>query len=278
MFANRQLIIATKHAKDSVIKPLLESGLGVVCIENKLFDTDTLGTFSGEVERTEDPLATLRNKCLIAMDKHNCELGIATEGSFGPHPSLFFANANDELMIFIDKKNSIEVVQRELSLATNFNGQKTSSISELKEFAKKAKFPSHGVILRDAKDSFKTIIKDIKNWNILYKHFNEIIAKYGEAFIETDMRAMNNPSRMKVIKKLTKKLLQNLKSTCPKCSFPGFSIKDLKRGLPCKECGMPTKSTLAYIYLCNNCNHSATKMYPLKKMQEEAMYCDFCNP
>ena len=58
MFQNRQLLIATKHNKERVIAPLLEEALGVTCVVNDTFDTDTLGTFTGEVERTLDPLAT----------------------------------------------------------------------------------------------------------------------------------------------------------------------------------------------------------------------------
>lgn len=32
------------------------------------------------------------------------KLGIASEGSFGPHPSMFFISADDEFLIYMDKK------------------------------------------------------------------------------------------------------------------------------------------------------------------------------
>ena len=80
MFENRKLLIATKHGKEQVIAPLVEQALGVSCFVTTKFDTDTLGTFSGEVPRKEDALSTLRNKCLLAMEKNGCELGIANEG------------------------------------------------------------------------------------------------------------------------------------------------------------------------------------------------------
>ncbi len=123
MFLNRKLLIATKHQKESVIAPILEKELGVICFVDETFDTDTLGTFTGEIERELDPISTAREKCLRAMKVNNCNLGIASEGSFGPHPSIFFVTADDEFLIFIDKLNNIEVVVRELSTSTNFNGK-----------------------------------------------------------------------------------------------------------------------------------------------------------
>jgi len=124
MFERRRLIIATKHHKEQVIAPLLEEALGVNCFVDESFDTDTLGTFSGEIEREQDPISTARLKCLKAMELNNCDLGVASEGSFGVHPSIFFASADDEFLIFIDKKNDLEIIARELSTETNFDGKK----------------------------------------------------------------------------------------------------------------------------------------------------------
>ena len=61
-FKNRRLLIDTKHAKEKVIVPLLESGLGVSCFINQGFDTDAMGTFTGEFERKDDPIRTVRRK------------------------------------------------------------------------------------------------------------------------------------------------------------------------------------------------------------------------
>ncbi len=117
LFKNRRLVIATKHEKESVIAPLLEEALGVSCFIIEGFDTDSWGTFSGEVERKQDPIATARQKCLKAMELSNCELGVASEGSFGAHPSLFFTSADDEFLIFIDKKNNLHQVRSEARLS-----------------------------------------------------------------------------------------------------------------------------------------------------------------
>ena len=60
MFHNRRLIIATQHHKEKVIAPLFEEKLGVHCFTDSQLNTDVLGTFSGEVERNNDPITTAR--------------------------------------------------------------------------------------------------------------------------------------------------------------------------------------------------------------------------
>jgi hypothetical protein len=278
MFKNRKLIIATKHQKETVIAPLLEKALGVYCFVDPNFDTDTFGTFSGEVERQQDPISTVRLKCLKAMELNNCDLGIASEGSFGPHPSLFFASAGDEFIIFIDKKNNLEIIARELSLETNFNGKDIDSEAELFEFSELAKFPSHHLILKKSKTDTTDMEKGIGDATILKETFNNILKKHGCAYVETDMRALFNPSRMDIIEIATKKLVEKIQSTCPECHTPGFGVTNVKQGLPCELCRTPTESTLSLIYTCQKCEFEKEEIHPNGKQTENPMYCNYCNP
>lgn len=278
MFQNRKLLIATKHQKEKVIAPILEMELGVTCFIDSTFDTDTFGTFTGEIERELDPVSTVREKCLKAMMINDCELGIASEGSFGPHPSVFFINADDEFLIFIDKKNNLEIIVRELSTETNFNGKTIKSENELLDFAKSAGFPEHKLILRKSKDEAFEIYKDLNTHEDLINTFKHLYSEYQSAYAETDMRAMNNPTRMQVIQKATIKLIEKIKSTCPECKTPGFGVTDAKKGLKCELCGAPTNSTLSYIYECQHCKYTKEEMYPNNKKSEDPMYCDNCNP
>lgn len=85
---------------------LFKKKLGVSCFIDEIFDSDALETFTGEVERELGPVSTARKKCLQAMRLNNCDLGIASEGSFGPHPSYFFVCSDDEVLIFIDLTNN----------------------------------------------------------------------------------------------------------------------------------------------------------------------------
>ena len=278
MFKGRKLIIATKHGKEKVIAPFLEQGLGVKCFVAIDLDTDKLGTFTGEVERNDDPLTTARNKCYMAIDLTNCDLAIASEGSFGPHPTIFFIPADDEILIFIDKINGLEIIVRELSTETNFNGSEIKTKEKLLEFAANANFPSHGLILRKSRYEFADIVKGITNVEELINVFNSLIDKFGTAYIETDMRAMYNPTRMKVIESAAKKLIKKINTLCPVCNMPGFGITDAKEGLPCELCNFPTRSTISYIYSCQKCNYKKEEKYPKGKQTEDPMYCDYCNP
>jgi len=278
MFRNRTLLVATKHEKEKVIAPILEEKLGIKCIVAIGFDTDVLGTFSGELERKDDPITTARNKCKIAMELSACDMAIASEGSFGPHPSIFFVPADDEFLIFIDKKNELEIIVRELSTETNFNAAEIKSEKELIEFAKAAQFPSHGLILRKNKDDYSEMIKGITNLDSLLDAYRQFSRTDTRAYVETDMRALYNPTRMKVIERATHKLVNRIISICPQCSSPGFGITDAKEGLPCELCGFPTRSILSYIHTCLKCNFKKEEKFPNGKVKEDPMYCDVCNP
>lgn len=278
LFAGRKLLIATKHKKEQVIAPVLTKALKVDCVVDDKIDTDLFGTFSGEVERINDALETCREKCRTAMRLSNCDMVMASEGSFGAHPTLGFVNADEELLVFMDTRNNLEIVVRELSTKTNFNGTEIKSENELLTFAASALFPSHGLIMRKTAGDNSHVEKGITDINHLKDTFNYFCQRFGSAYVETDMRAMYNPTRMKVIKAAAYKLVKKIKSFCPECSIPGFWITNIIAGLPCALCGFPTRSTLFYEYTCFSCYYTIQKKFPHGKKQEDAVFCDLCNP
>jgi len=278
MFENRTLLIVTKHKKEQVIAPLFEKHFGVKTLVAIDFDTDILGTFTGEIERKNSPLETAKQKCLLAMQLYQCDMAIASEGSFGPHPAYFFTNADDEFLFFIDTKNDIEIYERELSVNTNFNGDEISNRKELLVFAENAKFPEHALILRNAKDNNKEIIKGINTMQMLLEVYEKMSEKYNKVYVETDMRAMYNPSRMAVIEIATEKLISKIKSVCPACATPGFAATNVERGLPCGLCGLPTRTVINEIYNCRKCSFSSKKILNSTKTTEDPIFCDNCNP
>ena len=278
MFKGRKLVIATMHGKESVIAPILEDELGVICFLPTDFDTDSLGTFSGEIERINDPVTTVIEKCKKAMRLSNCDLGIASEGSFGNHPSIFFATADDEFLVFIDLKNNLEIIARNLSLETNFASEKISNLTDLKRFVTKVQFPSHGIIVKDREQKPNIIYKNNSNYKDLETAFLEIAKNQSEIFVETDMRAMHNPTRMKVIQETTKILVEKIKSNCPECKTPGFEVVKVISGLRCENCNMPTLSAKMQLFKCKKCTFEEMKKIPNNKEYEDPMYCDFCNP
>jgi len=258
--------------------PLLERELGVKCMVPENFNTDLLGTFSGEIERVDDPLTTLRNKCLMAAQLTGCDLVAGSEGSFGPHPTLFFAHANDEMAMLLDLKNNLEIVERELNTTTNFDGCDIATEQELLSFAERVQFPSHGIILKKEKTDYSIVLKGINTYEGLLEGYGKVNDGHGKAYAETDMRAMFNPTRMANIEKATMKLVAKVRSLCPQCSTPGFGIIGSKRGLPCMLCGSPTQSVHSLVYGCLKCGYTKDQEYPYGKTQEDPQFCDFCNP
>jgi hypothetical protein len=59
-FAGRLAVIATMHHKEQAIAPRLETALGVKTQVPANFNTDTLGTFTRDVNRPADQLTTAR--------------------------------------------------------------------------------------------------------------------------------------------------------------------------------------------------------------------------
>jgi hypothetical protein len=278
LFKGRKIVVATMHQKEKVIIPLLKKEMGLEGIVPQNFDSDVFGTFTGEIERLNDPVETARLKCLKAMEQSGCDMGIANEGSFGLHPTAFFVHADSEIVLLIDKKNELEFIVREISTKTNFNGSEIKSYEKLEEFAKSALFPSHALILRKSKDFKENIYKGITTKKELKKAYTALMNKYGCVYAETDMRALYNPTRMEVIEKTVQKLITKIKSCCPKCKTPGFTITEAKPGLKCENCGLPTRSTLSHLMSCQACGYTEEKMHPHGRMYEDPMYCDICNP
>jgi hypothetical protein len=277
-FSGRQLIIATRHNKNLFIAPMLAERLKIQSFTPADLDTDAFGTFSGEVERLQSPVEVARSKCELAMDKYGYDLALASEGSFGPHPEIGFLPLNQELLLLSDKKNKREYVIRHHSLNTNFSASLISTEQELQHFSEAALFPSHALILRKNKEEPLAITKGIVSPDQLTSVFRDLLSRFGQVYVETDMRALYNPTRMSVIQEATEKLIQLLQSCCPSCKSPGYAIVEAIAGLPCSQCGSATRSTLAHLFRCADCQYEEHKKYPQQKQVEDPGYCNYCNP
>lgn len=275
MFQQREVWLATKHQKEAVIAPVLEQAFQLKVRVPCGLDTDLLGTFTGEVARPGDPVQTLRMKCEMALQAFGGDLAIASEGSFGAHPQAGFVPVDEEWMMLLDVRNELEIVVRELSMETNFSGLDFVTESELISFAQRAQFPSHGLILK-GKDG--RIVKGIIGHQELLAVYRDLLSGGLPLRVETDMRAMYNPTRMQVIKTTARKLVQQMQSVCKQCGAPGYGVVRSETGLPCEWCGHPTKAILAWIYQCKKCGFEERQWFPQGKQTENPMYCDSCNP
>ncbi|MCF4970521.1 DUF6671 family protein [Nostoc sp. CMAA1605] len=282
LFSDRTAVIATMHYKEKVIAPLLEQELGIKTIVPQNFDTDIFGTFTREVKRLGTQIAAAKLKAEKALEITGEKLAIASEGSFHPHPALPYLSANREIVILLDKINNLEIIGEEFSLETNFNHQVISSLDEAYEFAEKIGFPQHGLVLmyENSISHQSEIIKGINTKAKLTELVELALTSAPEktVHLETDMRALYNPTRMNNIAKATQNLLNKINSCCPQCQTPGFEITERIPGLPCEICHTPTTLIYKVLYECHQCGFTEEKLFPHGDKFADPAQCMYCNP
>lgn len=96
-------------------------------------------------------------------------------------------------------------------------------------------------------------------------------------YVENDLRAFANPTRMENIRKAAIDLANKMNSVCPECSTPGFWITDMKRGLPCNACGLATDEEIAKIWSCLKCGYQETEGMKVLRFADPSK-CKHCNP
>jgi predicted nucleic acid-binding Zn-ribbon protein len=96
-------------------------------------------------------------------------------------------------------------------------------------------------------------------------------------FLESDLRAHANPTRMEMIRQAAEDLVKKLLSPCPACGAPGFWLVERLSGLPCADCGAPTRETRAEVHGCLKCAHRETRERTDRQHADPGR-CDYCNP
>ena len=272
-----QIILATKHGKEAVIRqPFLHHFNASIFVPPD-FDTDQFGTFTGEIARVKTAFETVIEKAKVAATNYGFDYAMASEGSFGPHPAVFFAPGNVELMSFIDLKNDITVVESILSNDTNYAYIDITSNQNYDVFLKNAKFPSHAIIVKSKNDNV-IIQKGIQNIDTLNNSIRFGFSQYNDLRLETDMRAMMNPTRLSVIEKLAVTLVNRLKNICIKCQAPGFGKVSFSGNLLCEYCGTTTSLYEHKLLSCLKCDYQEILPRDDLLKKSDPKYCHHCNP
>jgi len=275
------IALGTQHGKEKAIAPAFYRCLEAVVMVPKGLDTDKLGTFSGEVDRSGTAEQVLKKKARLGMEALGLKYGLANEGSFGPHPLTPFMAADVELMVFIDDEKKIEVTERVITPRTNFGHMTVPHIRKAHAFLKHARFPSHGLVVRPARGHFPDLLyKGIRKHARLKKTILTCAraSSDGLAHIETDMRAHMNPTRMRVLTSLARKLAQRLLRLCPKCRCPGWGVVKILPGLACEGCASPTDLISKQVYGCPACPAQETKGRSDGLRYASQGQCGYCNP
>ena len=277
-YRGKTCLIATMHEKQRAIRPSFESILGFEIQVGEL-NTDALGTFTGEIERTLPPRECAKTKCLNALSLHGKQIGIANEGSFGPHPIIPFVSVDHEIFFFADLEIGYHLCISKMFTETNFAAGTFCEFDSIIEFARKTQFPSHALILRPNHwEDKKVCFKGLQSIDDLYTAFEKSrsISSDQKVWIETDMRAHKNPTRMHQLEKFSEEMAQRLSTPCPACEIPGWGPVDKITGLPCAECGAETELTRGVIWGCCRCPHQES--IPVDQTLAEPQYCPLCNP
>jgi hypothetical protein len=97
------------HGKEQAIAPVFLAILNVIVAPAEGVDTDALGTFSGETPRRGTMLETAIAKARLGIERARLPFGIASEGSFGPHPLFPIIPAGFELLALVDDERGTTV-------------------------------------------------------------------------------------------------------------------------------------------------------------------------
>ncbi|HET6431772.1 DUF6671 family protein [Dyella sp.] len=274
-------VLATMHGKERAIAPLLSRFLGVHVVVPEAFDTDRFGTFSRDVARTGTPLETARAKIAAGFERvAEARLGLASEGSFGPHPVVPFLAWGSERVVLVDRASGLELVGQHEAPARHVVHAQVHHVEDARAFAARVGFPRQGVIVMGVADGQPSpavaLAKDAHDDESLLAAVRRALAVSGVASLETDMRAHRNPHRMRCIRRATLDLLRAWYSHCPACDRPGYVISARLPGRPCGGCGAPTGQVLADERRCAGCGLVERRLR--NDGPADPAHCDACNP
>ena len=275
-YTDKFVLLASKHHKEQAIEPIFRQNLGCnLCVED--INTDQFGTFTGEIPRTLSAYETCILKAKYAANEKKYALSVASEGSFGPHPSNPFIALAHEIMVFVDLENDWQIVEQLRTPNTNYKMMTINKDTLLTPFLKSALFSSHALTLQSA-DEKDIIAKGINTPHQLEASLFDGFKKHPNLLIATDMRAMMNPTRMQTIGELAEKLSIRIKSLCSGCGAPGFGFKSVNGHLPCRLCGENTTMYQYEKWGCIQCDYQEQRPRKDHLIVADPSHCDYCNP
>jgi len=265
------LTLLTRHAKQAAVQaPLERAGFQVVTIND--FDTDTLGSFTGETARAGSQLDAATTKAKMAAERSGSRYGLGSEGSFGPDPYVGLTPWGCELLVWWDAVDARSVFAVAQGPQTNYAQTTISRWEDARAFAVEAGFESHGVII--GKPGVAGFSKECDSWPAFERQFYEAL-RFGPVWLETDMRAHRNPTRMAMIGQCAAELSRKLQCLCPACNQQGFGMETPLVGAVCQTCGTPTLAVRAKRVQCGVCNYIEEVVL---QATVPAARCEVCNP
>lgn len=291
-YRGRRAVLATRHGKEQAIAGTMLAALGLA-VDVADIDTDSLGTFTGEVERPGTMLDTAVAKARLGMRHAGARLGLASEGSYGPHPFAAFVPTGTELLVLVDDDHGLVIHQAHVCERTNFDHTTAQDARALAKYLERTGFPEHALVVQPNEPAVRPwrlrlasrcpsapIYKAVRTHDELERAVAHCarISKDGSARVTTDMRAHLNPTRMAEIARLAQRLADRIATPCPQCAAPGFGTTEPKRGLPCAQCGTPTDLVRVEVRGCAACDYKEEVPRRDRMASASPTYCQWCNP
>ena len=282
-------VLATMHGKEAAIVPAMQAHLGLTVVTPPDLDTDLLGTFTGEIPRVGTMREVAVRKARLGMRASGLRIGIASEGSFGPHPAIPFFRAGVELMVLIDDERDLIISESLIAEDIIHDEIVVGSVSELDLFLPLVRFPTHALVVAPnltASPWWKLHPERARAHKGIVTHDRLVdavdrasrISEDGRARVTTDLRAHMNPTRMQAIARLASLLAIRVATQCPECLAPGFGRVAPARGLSCVDCGEETIIPRGDIWTCVACGHEKEEQrLPIREFAEPGE-CPRCNP
>ena len=283
-YGGQRIAMATLHGKQRILTRPLRVGLGLSLCHASAVDTDRFGSFGGETPRLDGALSSCRRKAEAAMEALGLPLGIASEGSFGPHPAVPMLPVGHEWMTFVDRRDGLVISEQMMSRFTNYSACQGDDPETIRGWLQQVGFPHHRLMVRPLESSPSTagdwLAKGVGDPQQLARVMAEAVLRspMGQAWLETDMRAHCNPTRRVAIRQLAFRLVRRVGSCCPSCGAPGWGVVERLGGLPCLSCGLATRLLKREVMGCISCEHRQHRPRPDGRETADPMHCDYCNP
>lgn len=267
--------VGTRHHKEELVgPPLARLGITVVVAD---VDTDRFGTFTGEIDRPGSPIAVVEAKARAAIEVSGLDLGLASEGSFLPHPEAPSLIVDTELVALVDLDQGLTVIGRALVALAGIATEITRTDCEVDRFCRRVGFPAQGIVVKPADGTDRPVAKGITDTDWLRDAVIRTRSRTGSPLVrlETDLRAHLCPPRRPVIRAAAEDLARRLSRICERCGSPGVGLHHIRPGLPCGLCGCPTRLPAVEVHRCAACSHEQPD--PVEGQADPAQ-CDRCNP
>lgn len=210
----KTVVVATKHGKERLVAEVLSHELGIRVETARDLDTDTFGTFTGEVSRKGSQLDAAMQKAVAARGRTPADFYVATEGSFDSDPRMLGLPIHREVVYWHDPSGDDVIVTRETP-KTNAARIRLGSMDDLHRAMRKLGFPEHGIILRKSRPLRADVLfKDARDTTELEEQFLRARSAFPwvRVYAESDLRSHKNPTRQEVIRDALRELAAIIRS------------------------------------------------------------------